>query len=356
MLRRRCTGEESSAGESSDGGAAGEVEGDDGAGLLQGASLMGINLDEAFLLAVQRRRGLDLFQQELALEDDSPDGGVDLLRASLAVATHAYPELDIDEQVGRVEALAASLLESMPAEEERYPLRVLKALSQHFGELGFEGAQGEQYSTVDSMCVNRVLDNRRGIPITLSLLWMAVAKRAGLRLVPVYLPAHLMVRPDCEGMEVLVDPYGGGEVMFVEDAEERLAGFFNASGVKIDRLFLEDATVKPRTFLTRLLTNLKQVYYNKGEYDNALLMAEFQAMCAPSNQIALLNSRDQGICYYLLGRYAEAVEQLEGYLGGHEEGSPAQDESQVRTIIARARAGQGPPGRPGDGGAPLSGL
>ena len=81
---------------------------------------------------------------------------------------------------------------------------------------------------------------------------------------------------------MLVDVYNGGEIISVEDAEELLAPLYGAGArVELDRSFFLDNAPKPRTFLTRMLTNLKQLYFNAKAYDSALLMIAYQAACAP---------------------------------------------------------------------------
>ena len=83
------------------------------------------------------------------------------------------------------------------------------------------------------------------------------------------------------------------------------------------RSFFDDNTPKPRSILTRMLTNLKQIYFNSKQYDDALLMIEYQAYCAPDPSIAAMNQRDRGICLYLSGRYVDAIVELQGYLDAY---------------------------------------
>ena len=104
----------------------------------------------------------------------------------------------------------------------------------------------DDYYAIENSCVDAVLETKRGIPITLSLVYMEIAKMVGIDMIGVNLPGHFMIRPcnvpDCE---ILIDCFHDGDVLFVEDAEEMLSKLYRldtAKGEKvtIDRSFLED--------------------------------------------------------------------------------------------------------------------
>ena len=247
-----------------------------------------------------------------------PDETIDLARAAGYVAMHRRPdESRVADAVEELDALAAELEATLPPPDQRYPLRTLKAISRYmFHTLGFKGNEEEFYDPRNS-CLDEVLARRTGIPITLSLVYMELARRVGVPMVGVNLPAHFMIRPVVEDMEVLVDCFNDGERQFVEDVEDMLKKFY-AMGEKdtltIDRSFFADNSMKPRAFLTRMLTNLKQIYFNNDEFAAALQIVAYQAHCAPDEKVALFNRRDGGICLFLMQRHAEAVEELSGFL------------------------------------------
>ena len=111
---------------------------------------------------------------------------------------------------------------------------------------------------MENSCLNYVLDNRTGIPLTLSCVYMELAGRVGLPMLGVNLPLHFVIRPAVEDVEVLVDPFNAGEIISVEDAEALLSPLYgDGAKVEIDRTFFNDNKPKPRSFLTRMLTNLK---------------------------------------------------------------------------------------------------
>ena len=289
------------------------------------------------MLAAQRR-GEMLFAEEMR----KPEAEVDFVRAAAFVAMHRRPELSrVEDAVEELDELAAELEKLLPPnEEDRFPLRTLKTVSRFmFEDLGFRGNEEAFYDPRNS-CLDEVLARRVGIPITLSLVYMELAKRVGLPMVGVNLPSRFMIRPVVEDMEVLVDCFNRGEILFVEDVEEMLGKFYSGAGdargpgddaseargargeapdppsvqITIDRAFFEDNSMRPKQFFTRVLTNLKQIYFNREEYAEALRIVGYQAHCAPTAEIERFNRRDGGICLFLMQRYDECVEELNGYL------------------------------------------
>ena len=263
--------------------------------------------------ALRRRRGLALFEQELAQADED----VSVVRGALYIALHHAPDVDVDAYLARLEDWGRELREHhLPPPDQRYTRRMLLAINAFmFDVLGFKGAPNAEWGAVDNSCLNHVLDQRTGIPLTLSMVYLELARAAGLPCVGVNLPAHFVVRPVAEGVEALVDVYNAGAIIAVEDAEALLSPLYGQGAkIVIDRSFFNDDQPKPRAMLTRMLTNLKQIYFNSKQYDSALLMIEYQALCAPDASIAAMNQRDRGICLYLSGRYVDAIAELQGYL------------------------------------------
>jgi regulator of sirC expression with transglutaminase-like and TPR domain len=319
------------------------------------------------MLAAQRR-GEMLFAEEMR----KPDAEVDFVRAAAFVAMHRRPELSrVEDAVEELDELAAELEKLLPPnEEDRFPLRTLKTISRFmFEDLGFRGDDETFYDPRNS-CLDEVLARRVGIPITLSLIYMELAKRVGMPMVGVNLPSRFMIRPVVDEMEVLVDVFNKGEIVFVEDVEEMLGKFYSGAGnassqngddasvpssgpsedppsvqITIDRAFFEDNSVRPKQFFTRMLTNLKQIYFNEEAYADALRVVGYQAHCAPTAEIERFNRRDGGICLFLMQRYDECVEELNGYLEDAAAAAAAEDAeaaaattSEEREALASRRA------------------
>jgi hypothetical protein len=145
-------------------------------------------------------------------------------------------------------------------------------------------------------------------------------------------------------MEVLVDCFKGGELVFVEDVEDMLKTYYTmgeSEKLTIDRSFFSDNEVKPRSFFTRVLTNLKQIYFNEDMYEEALLIIAYQNHCSPDERVRLFNRRDGGICLFLMHRMEEAIEELGGYLDETAEkfgeAATADDREKVEAMMTAAK-------------------
>jgi len=293
--------------------------------------------------AIAKRRALEGFIEELDKEEESD---IDLVRCSLRIAQCNNPEIDIDATVQVLDSFGEELERSLPPEladlEARscYPLKTVKAINAYmYDALGFVGNEDSFYDPRNSF-MDEVLERRTGIPLTLSLVYQEVARRIGFELLHVHLPARFYLRPALEGVEFLIDCFKDGEVVFVEDVEELLAkGFGEDARVKVDRDQLwGDRTQRPTRFLSRMLTNLKQIYWNDDALAEALLLTEYQdAVCAAAGddeKVRRANGRDRSLLLFKLERFAEARDGFVAYLesGGDEE----PDAQVVWQLIARA--------------------
>ena len=307
-----------------------------------------VNLDVALANWTRERRGQTLFQTFIEENEAFESSQYDLFHGACLIAMHANPELDVNEQKNRVKALAEEVEKELPENrEERYALRTIKKISTLLfnkevnPETAFQGNL-EDYYAVRNSCVDKVLDTKRGIPITLSLIYMEIAKMVGINMVGVNLPGHFMIRPaDVPECEILVDCFHDGDVLFVEDAEEMLSKLYRlwkGERVTIDRSFLEDNHLKPRAFYTRMLTNLKSIYFNKSDYKNALAMCEYQKYCSPDGAIRIMNVRDSGMCHFLLHNYSDAMLDLTEYLESeYSSNISAEDRASVQNMRDQAR-------------------
>ena len=135
-------------------------------------------LDGLFALLAAQRRGEMLFAEEMA----KPDDEIDFVRAAMYIAMHRRADLSrVEDAVEEMDELARELETRLPPPEDRFPLRTLKAVSRYmFDELGFQGNEEEFYDPRNS-CLDEVLARRKGIPITLSLVYAELARRVGCR-------------------------------------------------------------------------------------------------------------------------------------------------------------------------------
>lgn len=235
-----------------------------------------------------------------------PDAAVDLAEASLLIACEEYPDLDVAGYVLRVEAMAEALRERLAVEPR--PERAVMALNRYlFHEEGFRGDTESYYDPRNSY-LNEVLDRRLGIPITLSTVYMEIARRVGLEVEGVGLPGHFIVRVHAGRHAFLVDPFHGGALLSAQDCQRRLDRIFGGK-VRIEERML--APCPRKDMLARMLRNLKVIYLKGQDYGRALRVVELLLRADPESAEDL---RDRGILYGALDCYGLAVADLETYL------------------------------------------
>ncbi|MGI0485987.1 SirB1 family protein [Pantanalinema rosaneae CENA516] len=246
--------------------------------------------------------GRQFFYQEV----HQPDEQICLEKAALYLALEEYPSLDVDDYLNAIDTMAMEVLERLPSEP--YPLKIIQTINGYlYDDLGYQGNTDNYYDPRNSF-LNDVIDRRTGIPISLSLLYLAIARRIDFPMVGIGMPGHFLIRPTVQEMEVFVDPFNQGEVLFLEDCQERLNQVFRQS-VELRPAFFQP--VSSRQFLVRMLTNLKMIYVNQGNLPKALAAIERILLLSPQAPIEL---RDRGILYYRLNRLTEARQDLEDYL------------------------------------------
>jgi regulator of sirC expression with transglutaminase-like and TPR domain len=266
---------------------------------------------------------LERFSALLCRED------FDLAEACLMVAQDAYPDLDPAPHLARIDALAATVKSRVAA--DAFAKQKVAALNRHlFSELGFHGNAEDYYDPRNSY-LNEVLERRTGIPITLSVLYMEVGRRLGLRLQGVSFPGHFLVKLRVSGGQLVLDPFCGGEAQSESDLRARLALVLpqrEADTLPLTQ-FLQAAT--PRQILARILRNLKGIYLRSEEAQNILKVMQRMVMVAPH---AAEEVRDRGLAYYRLDCFRAALADLQDYL---ERRPDAPDAAEIRSKAAALR-------------------
>ncbi|WP_017319448.1 SirB1 family protein [Mastigocladopsis repens] len=258
------------------------------------------------------------FDQEI----QQPDERIDLAKAALYIAQEEYPNLDQEEYLNALDTMALELQERLPS--QRYPLRVIQDINRYlYDDLGYGGNKADYYDPRNSF-LNDVIDRRVGIPITLAIVYLEVARRIDFPMVGVGMPGHFLIRPEIADMDIFIDAFNGGEIMFPQDCQERLSQIYRQP-VQLRPEFL--ATVSKRQILARILANLKYIYLNQQELDKALAAVERILLLFPGASIEL---RDRGLLCYELGRFVQAANDLETYLA---KAPHAQDAALIRQIL-----------------------
>lgn len=232
--------------------------------------------------------------------------GFDVVEASLVVAAEEYPALDVAREMRRIESIAIEA--GRRAERLTNPFARLDAVRAYlFEELGFRGNL-EQYDDPRNSFLNEVLARRTGIPLSLSILFVESARRAGFVAEGVGLPGHFVARVEYAGRRILVDPFHGAQVVTEEDCRQLVARSTGRSTLFRSELIM---AATPRSMLSRMLVNLKRIYLNIEDYARALGAVERLLMISPEDPREI---RDRGFLLAHLGRPGAAVADLENYL------------------------------------------
>lgn len=274
----------------------------------------------------------DLFAQLLADEKDR----YSLAEACLLIAQDAYPGLDVPKYLGEIERMAARLRGRLPpgADAEEKVIALNQFL---FDDLGFSGNVDDYYDPRNSY-LHEVIERRRGIPISLSILYMEIGRKIGLPLEGVSFPGHFLVRLALRGNTLILDPFSGGEPLSEHDLRKLLRRVIAGSGraglrsagdvaaeLPLDQ-FLEPAG--HRQVLARMLRNLKNIYREKDEPQRLLEVINRMLVVTPEAYVEL---RDRGLVYQKLEAFRAALKDLNDYLEREPEALDA-DEIRARVV------------------------
>jgi regulator of sirC expression with transglutaminase-like and TPR domain len=234
-----------------------------------------------------------------------------LLEAAVSIAQDEYPDLDIQQVLGDVDQLLARLKRRIPADAPA--LQRLRALNQFFyRDLSFAGNVNHYYDP-DNSYLNAVLKTRRGIPISLAVLWLELAQGVGLSARGVSFPGHFMLKVTLPRGQVVIDPCSG-QSLSREELGDRLEPYKRRSGLVDDfdvplGLYLQAAA--PRDILSRMLRNLKEVHGSQEDWERQILVLNRLIALLPSSWSEY---RDRGLAHAEQGHNELAVNDLETYL------------------------------------------
>ena len=253
---------------------------------------------------------LAAFSEAVAGNADS----IPLARTALLIAQTERPGLDVDAYERRLADIAETLEQQLAQRGRRStPRLITRTINQLlFRELGFRG-DTERYDDPRNLYLDHVLDERKGIPVTLALIYSEIAQRVGLNIAPVGLPGHVIVRYQPEGTTedydaLLVDVFSGGRPLTQRDCQVLVRNRFGARA-EFKPHYL--AALTPRQVLQRLLHNLKAGYLQRGDEERAQRVIELLLTLFPWD---LDEIRDRGMLRERLGAYPEALTDLEQYV------------------------------------------
>lgn len=251
--------------------------------------------------------------EQIADAADRP--GPDLAAPAFLIARIEYPKLDPGPYLDRLDQMGDAAFHFVardPGHDAPLPERIDAINRYLFGALGFSGNR-EQFEDPRNSCLNEVMDRKKGIPITMALIYIEVARRAGVRAEGVNFPGHFLVRcmPDRhtedqdEGM--IVDPFHGGAILDEAECRRLLQPHMNEAAFEPALL----ARATRRQILVRMLLNLKKLYVKMHSFPQARLTTDALLALQPSS---LADLRDRGLLAYHMNDFARALRDLEEYL------------------------------------------
>lgn len=259
------------------------------------------------------------------------DAHFPLLEAAISLAQDEYPDLDVQQVLGDVDQLLARLKRRLPSDAQ--PLQKLRSLNQFFfHDLNFGGNINDYYDP-DNSYLNAVLKTRRGIPITLAVLWLELAGGVGLNARGVAFPGHFMVKVNLPKGQVVIDPFSG-QSLSREELSERLEPFRQRTRLDDEfempiGLFLQ--STGPREIIDRMLRNLKEIHKTQEDWQRLIAVEDRLIVLQPE---AWSEYRDRGLAWAVQGHAERAVPDLEKYLAQAED---ANDLEAVAQRLAQLR-------------------
>ena len=266
---------------------------------------------------------------------DSPEfqrliGGskrVDIARVALEIGRDAYPEIDIEAYLARIDNLASRVrTRYKPGSAAHKIIHQINWVL--FVEEKFRGNEEDYYDPRNSY-LNEVLDRGLGIPITLSVVYGTIAERLGLPVAGLDLPLHFMLRVDDGDQIHFIDPFYGGAVYDRQTCERKL------SEIAARPVTLSDAALKPcpsQSLISRMLRNLKAIYGGAGDIPSLLPIQRRLTALNPQDPSEL---RDLGVLCIQADRLVEAIEPLQAYLDLAPESSDASQTQELLVAIRR---------------------
>lgn len=254
----------------------------------------------------------------------NPHSSVDIAEVALQLAQDEYPDLDVEAYLSQLTAMAHEAQRYMAGDLDT---RVTGLCRYVFHDMGFRGNVQAYYDPRNSY-LNDVLERRTGIPISLSVVVMAVGQRAGMKIVGVGLPGHFIAKAFDETDEILLDAFHGGRRVTPQECQH-LVEQVTGKSYCITR---ESLVATPSGLIVqRILTNLKKIYTDANDLPKAIRVIERILQLKPDDPV---ERRDLGICLVQAGRHGPAIDHLAGYLA-----SPsANGDDQIRRLLNQAQS------------------
>jgi regulator of sirC expression with transglutaminase-like and TPR domain len=196
-------------------------------------------------------------EQEFENLRSIPADQIDLQQGAFLIARYAFPNLNVCEYLHRLDGMAAEVRERMGRRVSGE--EAVKTLNRYlFSEQGFKG-NTKNYYEPDNSYLNRVIDRRTGIPISLSMVYLLIGRRLGLPVYGIGMPGHFLVKFDSDRYQIFVDCFNSGALL----SERDCARFLMQAGYGFEEKYLQRSTT--RAILIRTLKNLITIYHKLNE-------------------------------------------------------------------------------------------
>jgi regulator of sirC expression with transglutaminase-like and TPR domain len=259
------------------------------------------------------------------------DERIDMLRAALTFARIEYPQLDACPYITQVEGLSRRVSEKI--DDPGDPAQCIAALNYVlFDEEMFRGNTADYYNPRNSF-INDVLDRRLGIPISLALLYMEVARRAGFQLFGVGMPGHFLLKHyDIDGRSFFIDAFERGSVLSEEDCKHKIESI-HAGQITLRPEFL--LIVTRRQMLTRMLNNLRAIYLARRDFRRAVQVVDLILVIYPRSPEDV---KQRAALRYNLNDFKGALNDFEEYVKMAPDASDAEEIRQTALGLRRSMA------------------
>jgi regulator of sirC expression with transglutaminase-like and TPR domain len=228
-----------------------------------------------------------------------------LLRGAIAVANHQLDDVNVERIESTLDGYAREIRSRVRGSQEQ---AILAHLHEYlFEELGFRGNVEDYYNPLNS-CLPVVIENKRGLPIILSMIYVLVAQRLGLDAWGIGLPGHFLAGVRTGDTVMLVDPFEGGRIVTAEESHERLKLLLGA-----EQEWSEDylEPLSSRQWLTRMIQNLLMVFTQSSRYPDAAAMLEMEIVLWPEQSML---ERDLALVLARCGLSSPALKLLNEYI------------------------------------------
>lgn len=271
-------------------------------------------------------RSRQTFEQLITL----PDLGIPLAEAALLMACEEYPQLSLRPYLDQLDTMADSVRAALG--DDAQPLETIDRINHVlFVDYGFRGNTSDYYDPRNSF-LNDVIDRRIGIPITLSAIYLEVARRLEFPVEGVGMPGHFVVKYRSGDEEVFLDPFNAGSVLTRQQCRDFIGQMNLEDGQSTDRWLRR---VTNRQILARMLNNLKVIYLKVEAFDKALTMVDLLAVIEPAAEELY---RDRGLLRLQVRNFDGAARDLKRYLKDRPEADDREDIEKYLKDLHRIRA------------------